>query len=203
MKVLRPILLVLVVFVTTLQAQAQLFTPYKSPAEYYEYRSLDEALKEPDKVQRLVLRRKGYKEIPKEVFKFKNLLELDLRGNNLTEIPDSISALTNLVYLNVSRNQITKISPEIGKLNKVTYLEMGQNAIESLPMEMGSMDNLEYISLWENEITRIPGTFERLNNLKEIDFRSIVLNASQRDAIKDNLPEKTTIFFSPDCNCKQ
>jgi Leucine-rich repeat (LRR) protein len=191
------------VFVTTLQAKAQLFTPYASTADYVEYRNLEDALKEPDKVQRLVLRRKGYKEIPKEVFTFKNLVELDLKGNRLTEIPDSIGALKNLVYLNVSRNEITKVSPLIGKLNKVVYLELGQNAIENLPMEMATMENLEYISLWENELTRLPNTFERLDKLKEIDLRSIVLNASQRDAIKDALPEKTVIFLSPDCNCKQ
>ncbi|UPT67461.1 MAG: leucine-rich repeat domain-containing protein [Sphingobacteriales bacterium JAD_PAG50586_3] len=203
MKVLRAILLVCVVFAASLQAQAQLFTPYDSPAEYDEYRSLDEALKEPDKVQRLVLRRKGFKEFPKEIYKFKNLVELDLRGNNITDIPDSISTLIKLQYLNVSRNAVVKVSPEIGKLKDLIYLELGQNAIEVLPMEMAGLNSLQYLSLWENELTRLPYTFEKLDNLKEIDLRSIVLNTTQRDQIKETLPEKTVIFLSPDCNCKQ
>lgn len=203
MKVLRAILVVCIVLVAGLQAQAQLFTPYTPAVDYDEYRNLDEALKEPDKVQRLVLRRKGYKEFPKEIFKFKNLVELDLRGNNISDIPDSISTLTKLQYLNVSRNQVVKISPEIGKLSSLVYLELGQNAIEILPVEMASLQNLQYLSLWENELTRLPYTFEKLENLKEIDLRSIVLNTTQRDQIKEALPEKTVIFLSPDCNCKQ
>lgn len=203
MKGLRAILMLVIVFAATLQAQAQVFSPYNSPAEYDEYRNLEEALKEPDKVQRLVLRRKGYKTIPKEIYKFKNLVELDLRGNNLTELPDSIGLLTKLQYLNVSRNELVKISPAIGNLKELTYLELGQNALERLPVEMSALAKLEYLSLWENELTGIPYTFERLDKLKEIDFRSIVLNGAQRDQIKESLPEKTLIFFSPDCNCKQ
>jgi hypothetical protein len=38
--------MLVIVFAATLQAQAQVFSPYNSPAEYDEFRSLDEALKE-------------------------------------------------------------------------------------------------------------------------------------------------------------
>lgn len=200
---LRYLTLVCVLVLCALQVQGQTFTPYNSNADFDEYRNLEEALKEPDKVQRLVLRRKGYKEFPNEIYKFKNLVELDLRGNNLTTLPDSIETLTNLRYLNVSRNNLTTVSPKIGNLPKLTYIEMGQNMLVNLPMEMAGLDNLEYLSLWENELTRIPSTFEKLEKLKEIDLRSIVLNSTQRDQIKESLPEKTLIFFSPDCNCKQ
>lgn len=203
MMLLRYLTLVCVLVLGALQVQGQTFTPYNSNSDFDEYRSLEEALKEPDKVQRLVLRRKGYKEFPKEIYKFKNLVELDLRGNNLTTIPDSIETFTNLRYLNVSRNNLTTVSPKIGNLPKLTYIEMGQNLLVNLPMEMAGLDNLEYLSLWENELTRIPSTFEKLEKLKEIDLRSIVLNSTQRDQIKESLPEKTLIFFSPDCNCKQ
>lgn len=202
MKQVRYILLLLFL-VALVPLKAQVFSPYQSDANYDEYDNLEEALKEPEKVQRLVLRRKGYKEFPKEIYKFKNLVELDLKGNKLTTLPDSIGTLSNLRYLNVARNFITTISPQISNLKNLVYLELGQNMITALPIEMGGLANLQYLSLWENELTRIPGTFEKLEKLKEIDLRSIVLSATQRDQIKESLPETTVIFFSPDCNCKQ
>ena len=41
-------------------------------ATYQEYTDLAEALKEPDNVIKLTLRKKKFKEFPKELYKFKN-----------------------------------------------------------------------------------------------------------------------------------
>src|SRR5688572_12687521 len=75
----RGILLLLFFFAITLATNAQTFTRYADTLDLDEYTSLEEALKEPEKVKRLSLKRKGLKEFPKDIYKFKNLVELDLR----------------------------------------------------------------------------------------------------------------------------
>ena len=63
------------------------------------FTNLAQALMQPDSVFRLKLRRKGYKQIPAEVFNFKNLRELDLIGNKIERIPNEISSLQQLEIL--------------------------------------------------------------------------------------------------------
>src|SRR5688572_19847800 len=68
-----------------------------------EYKDHAEALKNPDDVIKLTLRKKKYKEFPKEIFKFRNLQYLDLSKNSIRELPDSIVTFPYLQYLIVSK----------------------------------------------------------------------------------------------------
>lgn len=189
-------LLALVAFNT----HAQTFTKYEDTLNLDEYSDLKEALQEPEKVQRLALKNKRLKEVPVEVFQFPNLIELDLRGNKIKSLPADLGKLKKLRYLNISRNDLDSIPASVGDLKKLTYLEAGQNQIRYISPYLMNAENLQYISLWENELSRLPN-LKKLEKLKEVDLRSILLTQSQRDDIKDALPEKTVIFFSPDCNC--
>lgn len=200
MKYIKHIALVFLLgLIATANANAQTFTRYQDTLNLDEYTNLEEAMKEPDKVRRLVLKNKKLKEIPAEIFLFKNLVELDLRGNKIKSIPPAIANLTKLRYLNLSRNDIDSIPAAFGELKSLVYVELGQNAISYIAPQFKQLTSLEYISLWENELTYIPECSNL--NIKELDLRSIIITASQREQIKDALPEKTIIYFSPDCNC--
>lgn len=179
---------------------AQTFTKYADTLKLAEYTNLTEALKEPEKVQRLVLKNKRLNAIPPEVFQFINLVELDLRGNRITAIPAGIAQLKKLRYLNLSRNNIDTIPAAVGNLQELMYVEFGQNQIRYISPNLKNAINLQYMSLWENELSSLPA-LNKLEKLKEVDMRSILLTQSQRDEIKEALPEKTVIHFSPDCNC--
>src|ERR1700740_3318912 len=72
----------------------------------YVYTSLAEALKNPDEVYRLALRKGKYKKLPEELQKFKNLNELDLGKNALTEIGPEIANFQYLQILNIERNNL-------------------------------------------------------------------------------------------------
>lgn len=165
------------------------------------YTSLQDALNSPDDVERLKLRRNRFKQFPKEIFQFKNLVELDLTGNRITEIPDSIYRLENLTYLNLERNQITALPNGIGKMQKLRYLNIGKNRIDSLNAALSNVNTLEFIQAWGNGITDVPDDFYKLKNLKYLDLRAIIITDDQREEIVKVLP-KTFVYFSPSCNCK-
>ena len=87
------------------------------------FTSIKKAMLEPDSVVRLKLKRKGYKEIPSEIFYFKNLKELDLGGNKIKNIDPKIGQLSKLEILKLNRNQIELIPTSISKLDSLKYLD--------------------------------------------------------------------------------
>jgi len=59
----------------------------------YIYRSLSAALENPEKVFRLNLSRHKLKVFPADIFKLKNLRDLDLSHNKLDSIPNEMGTL--------------------------------------------------------------------------------------------------------------
>jgi len=163
-------------------------------------KSLAAALKEPEKVYRLELKRIGLKTIPDDVYKLPNLQELNLKGNKIKHLPAEIAQLKNLEVLNVSNNGLETLPPEIGKLANLKTLVISQNEIEKLPPEMGELANLEVLDMWSNNIDELPKQMKGLKKLRVIDMRAISMPDSQKDAIQEILPN-TVIHFSPGCNC--
>ncbi|HEY1038081.1 MAG TPA: leucine-rich repeat domain-containing protein [Bacteroidia bacterium] len=165
------------------------------------YTSLVEAMKEPDKVIKLQLRKQRLKTFPKEIFMFKNLQYLDLGKNNIKLIPDSIGVLTNLQYLDVSRNIIEQISGNIGKLTNLFYLNLNNNEFSSLPPQMGNLTKLRTLDLWSNNLDDFPEALKGMKSLQVLDLRVILIPDDKQKYISSLFPQ-TTIYFSPSCNCK-
>lgn len=164
------------------------------------YTNLDSALKEPDKVFKLVLRKKNYKTFPREVFQFKNLQYLDLSKNNIKEIPDDIEQLKLLQYFACSKCKISRLPENIGKLSHLYYLNFNQNNLDSLPESIGQLKKLQVLDLWDNNLSYFPTSMRELENLRIMDVRSILLNEQQQNYIQSLLPN-TKIYFSPPCKC--
>lgn len=166
------------------------------------YSDLNDALKEPEKVVKLRLRRERLKQIPDTVFTaFPNLKFLDLSKNSLTELPDKIEKLEKLETLNLSKNRLTTLPESIGNLRSLKLLNVNQNKITHLPPAIGKLENLEYLDLWGNELTDLPKEMADLNNLKEIDLRVILFNDNEQKRLKKLFSKTTVVHFSPGCNC--
>lgn len=163
--------------------------------------SLQEALKEPDKVVKLVLRKQHLKTFPKEIFQFKNLQYLDLSKNSINEIPDSISTLTQLQYFSCSKNGLMHVSKEIGKLHNLVYLNLNQNDLELLPPQIGNLEKLEILDLWSNNFDEYPASLANLKSLKVIDLRNILISDETQAYLKGLMP-RATVHMSPSCKCK-
>ncbi|MCA6365246.1 MAG: leucine-rich repeat domain-containing protein [Bacteroidetes bacterium] len=165
------------------------------------FTSLDEALKQPDNVVKLVLRKEKLDSFPEAVYQFKNLQYLDLSRNNIREIPDSISRLKKLQVLHLSRNNIEYIPRTIGDLSELRILNINQNELYVIPPQIGRLKKLEVLDLWSNNISVFPDELKDISgNLKVLDLRTILINRETQERIKAMLPN-TKVYFSPPCKC--
>ena len=68
------------------------------------YDNLDEALETPEKVFRLVLKKRKYEKLPVSFAYFKRLHELDLSYNSFQSVSGQILECKNIQILNLSNN---------------------------------------------------------------------------------------------------
>ena len=165
------------------------------------FTDLKEALKDPDKVVKLVLRKQKLKEFPAAILQFKNLQYLDLSKNSIRELPPEIAKLQHLQYFAISKNNLEGFIPELGELVHLRWLIMNQNELTLLPPQIGKLVNLEYLDLWSNNLDHFPDDLKFLKNLKRLDLRVIMITDQEQSRIAGLLPN-TKIFFSATCNCK-
>ena len=166
------------------------------------FTSLEEALKNPEQVVKLELRKKRLKNIPPEVFQFHNLQYLDLSKNSIAEIPADIAKLKNLQYFSIARNHLVELPPQIGELSNLYYLNANNNDLVAITASIGKLQQLRNFDLWSNNIERFPDELQGMKSLKILDLRVIMIPDAEQTRIQSLLPH-TKIFFSPYCKCAQ
>lgn len=166
------------------------------------FTSIEEAMKNPEQVIKLELRKKRLKKFPLEILKFINLQYLDLSKNDIGELPAEIGQLKNLQYLAISRSGLQEFPTQIGDLTNLYYLEANNNDLTSLPTEIGKLEKLKTFDLWSNDIDKFPTELRNLKSLKLFDLRVIMIRDAEQALVQSLLPH-TKIFFSPYCKCEQ
>ena len=147
--------------------------------EDHVYKDLSSALKNPQQVYHLKLRRKSLTKFPQELSSFPNLKVLDLSKNKITTIPDSLAFLSNLIKLNLSKNQI-----------------------EFIPESIYELTDLEELDLWDNFIEVLPRSLENLKNLNLIDIRGVALSHKKNTKYVSML-KGVNVLMSPPCDCQE
>jgi len=165
------------------------------------FTSIPEAMKNPDAVIKLVLRKQHLKSFPKEILQFKNLQYLDVSKNSIAELPDSIYLLSNLQYFACSKTGLKRLPKEIGKLSNLLYLNFNQNDLEILPPQIGNLEKLEILDLWSNNLDGYPSSLSGLKSLKVLDLRNILISDETQANIISMLP-RAKVYMSPSCKCK-
>lgn len=163
--------------------------------------NLQEALKNPDAVIKLSLRKQHLKSFPLDILKFKNLQYLDISKNSIKELPDSIFVLTQLQYLKCSNVGLDRLTREIGKLKNLTYLNINQNELVMLPPQIGDLENLKILDAWSNNFDEYPETLGNLKALQVIDLRNILISDEVQKHLTALMP-KAIVYMSPSCKCK-
>jgi Leucine-rich repeat (LRR) protein len=164
------------------------------------YTSLELALRNPDRVERLDLTKTRLDTFPAEIFQLKNLRELRLAKNKIPSIPPQIAQLQKLEILDVSRNKLTGIPVELFSCVHLKQLILNQNLIPNVPREIAHLQELEYLDLWSNELETLPQEISKCKRLKEVDLRVININTTEQKHIQQLLP-KAKVYMSPSCNC--
>jgi Leucine-rich repeat (LRR) protein len=167
------------------------------------YTDLAEAMKNPEKVTKLTLRKMKLKAFPKEIWSFPNLQYLDLSKNQITEFPDSLSQLKNLQVLHLSKNKIEGLPRELGDMQNLVILDINNNELTMLPPQIGKLKKLQYLDLWNNSISIFPDELKEISEtLKVMDLRVILINYDGQDRLHKLLP-KTIIYMDAPCHCNQ
>ncbi len=166
------------------------------------YTSIESAMKDPEKVIKLELRKKRLKSFPMEILKFPNLQYLDLSKNDIKDLPVEIGQLNNLQYFAISKNGLQELPLQIGELTNLYYLNANQNDLSSLPPQIGKLTKLRNLDLWCNNIDKFPDELMNLKSLKVLDLRVILIPDMQQNNLQALLPN-TKIYFSPFCKCQQ
>lgn len=134
------------------------------------YKSLEDALKTPEKVYKLDLYYQKMTELPASIGKLKNLTWLRLGGNKLTSLPDEIGKLTQLRVLNLERNNLSSLPESIGKLGKLKTLILEDNQLSSLPGSMSKLSSLDKLNLRDNKFAELPDVVGKIENLTFLDI---------------------------------
>jgi Leucine-rich repeat (LRR) protein len=134
--------------------------------------------------QTLDLSRRELTEIPKEIYKLKNLTQLNLSSNQISEIPDTIPELKNLKILVLDYNQISEIPDAIAELKNLTTLDLSSNQISAISDTITELKNLTNLILRRNQISEIPDAIAELKNLT-----SLILGQNRISEIPDAISE--------------
>lgn len=164
------------------------------------YKSLESALKHPEKVYKLKLEKLKLKEFPEDILKLKNLQVLSLSKNKIKEIPDEIGQLQYLQYADFSKNKVVEFPDGLTDCLHLKELVFSQNLLQALPAAIGKLKKLEKLDLWSNDLGLYPVEMRQMTALKELDLRVINLSQQEQDRIKKILPN-VKIHFSPSCDC--
>ena len=162
------------------------------------FRSMQEALRQPELVLSLDLSDQHLGSLPSDVFRFTNLRELRVRNDDLNSLPPEIASLTHLRLLDMSGNPITLLPErfaELGELEELylnndkslalerdlgilarlphlRILHLENDGLSTLPANIGDMRWLEELYLNDNDLNSVPAGILRLENLEFLDMHA-------------------------------
>ena len=193
----------IVVLLTTGNAQKQEVILYGPNDNGKTYTSLEDALLEPQKVYRLKLNKLAKRDsLPEEIFQLTELRELTIKGCRLCVLNQQIGELTHLQYLNLDRNKLLRLPESIGSLTNLRMLIVSRNLLETFPDNISKLKELTSIDAWDNPLYVLPESMKALNKtLKTLDLRQVPLTKSEYLTMKDILPN-TEILFTDICECE-
>ncbi|MEO3408346.1 leucine-rich repeat domain-containing protein [Mucilaginibacter sp. CAU 1740] len=161
----------------------------KKKEKLKEYRDINIALKEPEKVQHLDLGDRHYSHLPESFIRFENMTSLNLLGNDFKIFPAIVSKLPQLEELSFASTGMKYIGPEIGKLKNLRILILDFNTFDRVPAEIGELTNLMYLDVSMNKnLKSLPPSIANLKQLQELQIGSTGISPQEVKRIKSWLP---------------
>jgi len=134
--------------------------------ENYKFSSLEETkTANANEVQFLSIINPEFTQLPKTIFKFKNLEDISISQHSknwkseklpLLEIQSEIGNLTKLKKLYINGTLIEKLPKSIEKLQDLERLSINNCLLKTIPESVFKLPKLTYLSLSSNQLTIIP-----------------------------------------------
>jgi Leucine-rich repeat (LRR) protein len=132
--------------------------------------SLANALKNPENVYKLNLRRKRIGSIPPEISKLKNLEVLIISGSTIKSLPKEIENCKKLKSIIANSSKLEELPSSLGNLKNLRTLKVGNCNLKSIPKEIGNIKSLWELSIGHNKLTTLPNELAKLENLTWLDI---------------------------------
>lgn len=117
-------------------------------------------------LQELTLSYGSYTELPKELFKLKNLTSLDITSTRIKSVPFEIANLDQLRSLTLSVNSYYACDIDaLKKLTSLKILRLKEGAIQSLP-DFGPIQKLQEVHLERTKVKEIPNSITQCKYLR-------------------------------------
>ena len=131
---------------------------------------------------RLVLARREYKRLPKDLLKLAHLpyLELDLRGNDHLDFEQAIDLLRQLPGLRLlilTRNVVKNMPPTLGDLTQLRRLTLWNTDLTKLPDTLANLSDLEGLNLGWNKFATLPDYVYGFQKLTSLDLSGLPLGS--------------------------
>jgi Leucine-rich repeat (LRR) protein len=139
---------------------------------------------QPDSVRRLTIDDPTAAVLPPEVFRCRNLVELELVNTHLKKLPtmEGLDRLTRIIlYANDPGRRL-----KLGKIPTVKTLKLRSPRPSALPRSYKSLASLELLDLADNSLTAVPRGTTRNKRLRELILRYNQIRLSER---KLSVPE--------------
>lgn len=167
----------------------------------YKVYSLEELEKaNPDTVYALTLAKQKLTQLPKDLWKYKNLKELYLDRNRLTNLPDTFDLFDNLEYLNMDRNDLEFVPLAISRLKSLKKLVITRNQINVVSGYLFYCPFLEEMDFYDNPIGSVEQEIFNMKQLKKLDIRGVMLSTKMHNDVKSKL-HWATVLTDPPCKC--
>ena len=162
---------------------------------------LEEVLKaNPDTIYAISLAKNKLTELPKELWKLKNLKELHLERNRLTSLPDSLDLFTKLELLDLDRNNFESVPLAISRLDNLKKLIFSRNQINVISGNLFYCSNLEEMDFYDNPIGSVDPKIFEMKQLKKLDIQGVMLSTKTHSEVKTKL-NWVKVSMDPPCKC--
>ncbi len=148
-----------------------LFLAVTAQAQCTDCTSLEEALKDPMRVQSLTLSNQGLSVLPVGIEQFRNLRSLDLSENNISDFTLD-KPLYDLEKLDISGNvpEPQVIAQLAESYPKLTDLDLSNCHLATIPPESFRFPKLRTLDLSANGLLYLPEDVETLKELRELNL---------------------------------
>ena len=143
--------------------------------DYKEYLySISEKVEQEKNLEKIIIWAKEHnideETIPRDIQKLKQLEKLNLRYKYIRELPKEIVGLTNLKILILGGNLLNTLPNNLGKLSSLTQLILWQNQLSELPLSCANLTNLRILNLDNNNFSIFPKCIKGMKKLESLSI---------------------------------